>query len=216
MMTDLPSSQRTFLRRKILALRNQLRSEQRVQLERQFHGHILTLPAVQHKQSFFVYCSYQSEMATGTLIDHLLSRGKTVCIPCTEPTTKIMQAVTISCPHTDLVFGYKGIPELAPSLVSDRIYPPELIEVALIPGSVFDRRGYRLGYGGGYYDRFLALAAPQAMRIGLAFSFQVVARIPQLPHDVPMDVLVTEKEIFRWSRDTAPGEDYFFPTPPCL
>lgn len=78
--------------------------------------------------------------------------------------------------------------------------PPASIDVAIIPGAVFDRCGHRLGYGGGFYDRFLARMAPQATRIGLAFSCQVVDQIPSLPHDVPMDLVITEQEVLTWSR----------------
>jgi 5-formyltetrahydrofolate cyclo-ligase len=201
-MTDSPSSKRQLLRRQILNLRNQLRMEERTQLDRRLCRRALELPVVQNKQRFFVYCSYQSEVATGELIDQLLVMGKTVCVPLSDPATATMQAVLLTCPHTELVSGYKGIPEPASVLVPERIHPPEQIEVAFIPGSVFDHQGYRLGYGGGYYDRFLALVAPQVLRIGLAYSFQVVARIPRLAHDVPMDLLVTENEVFSWSRNT--------------
>ena len=165
---------------------------------------VLSLPVIQNKQGIFVYCSYRSEVATGELIDQLLARGKKVSVPLTESADASMQAVILACRQTDLIPGYKGIPEPAPAVIPGRIYPPDKIEVALIPGLVFDEQGYRLGYGGGYYDRFLALAAPQALRIGLAYSFQVVAQIPRLSHDVPMDLLVTEKKVFSWLRENFP------------
>ena len=71
---------------------------------------------------------------------------------------------------------------------------PEEIEAVLVPAVAFDGRGYRIGYGGGYYDRFLP-EVPQAARIGAAFSCQVVAEIPADSHDVPADRIVTEREI---------------------
>ncbi|MHB8809208.1 MAG: 5-formyltetrahydrofolate cyclo-ligase, partial [Desulfobulbaceae bacterium] len=56
--------------------------------------------------------------------------------------------------------------------------------------------GGRLGYGGGYYDRFLALEAPQALRIALAFGLQVVEQVPVEPHDQLMDFVVTEANLY--------------------
>jgi 5-formyltetrahydrofolate cyclo-ligase len=77
---------------------------------------------------------------------------------------------------------------------------PASIDTVLIPGSVFDVTGGRLGYGGGFYDRFLSNSAPQATRIGLAFSRQLVDRVPMEPHDQYMDFLVTEEQIFDCKR----------------
>lgn len=203
-MTDSFASQRKQLRRNIQALRNRLLTKERAELDCRLLERVLALPVLQVAQSFFVYCSYHSEVATGALIDQLLFMGKIVCVPLTHPSTSIMEAITIRSRQTDLAPGYRGIPEPILSLRPERIYPPDRLEVAFIPGSVFDKRGYRLGYGGGYYDRFLALAAPRTLRIGLAYSFQVIPQLPQLPHDVPMDLLVTDQESFTWSRDNGP------------
>lgn len=71
--------------------------------------------------------------------------------------------------------------------------PVDVPDVILVPMLAFDRRGYRLGYGGGYYDRTLA-ALPDARPIGYAFSVQEVPHIPVGPFDVPLPVIVTEKE----------------------
>ncbi len=110
-----------------------------------------------------------------------------------------MRAVRIDDVESDLICGYKGIPEPRDR---SRIVSPASIEVALIPGVVFDRCGNRLGYGAGFYDRFLTLEAPQAIRIGLAFSCQLAEKIPSLPHDVPMDMVVTEEALLTWNRDS--------------
>mgnify|MGYP003590435843 FL=1 len=111
-----------------------------------------------------------------------------------------MAAVRITNPNQDLIPGYKGIPEPDPQLAHARSLPANSLEVVIIPGAVFDRRGYRLGYGGGYYDRFLALEAPQALRIGLAFDLQLVEHLPNEIHDIPMDILVTERQSLSWPR----------------
>ena len=111
-----------------------------------------------------------------------------------------MAAVRITDPGRDLLPGYKGIPEPDPKLAHARSIPATQLEVVIVPGAVFDRRGYRLGYGGGYYDRFLALEAPQALRIGLCFDLQLVDQLPEEAHDVPMDWLVTEQESLSWPR----------------
>jgi 5-formyltetrahydrofolate cyclo-ligase len=69
-----------------------------------------------------------------------------------------------------------------------------------VPGSVFDTHCNRFGYGGGFYDRFLSMHAPQAIRIALAFDFQVQRKIDPKPHDEPMDIIVTEKRTIRCTK----------------
>ncbi len=84
-------------------------------------------------------------------------------------------------------------------LCTTRAVAPQEIETILLPGSVFDERGGRFGYGGGYYDRFLA-KVPKARRIGLAFDLQVVAEAPLQEHDELLDLVVTESRIIRGNR----------------
>lgn len=195
--------QRGELRRSMLMRRRQLSVVQREGMERDLHQRLRCLQVVQDAEFFFIYCAYGSEVSTLELIDHLLAQGKTICVPLCEPTSTTLRAVRIIDPHKELLPGYKGIPEPDPQLVEERSTPATRLQVAIIPGSVFDRRGFRLGYGGGYYDRFLALEAPQALRIGLAFDVQLVDHLPEEPHDVPMDLLVTERESLSWLRPTA-------------
>lgn len=87
-----------------------------------------------------------------------------------------------------------GVPEPDPE-VSTGVCVSE-IDVVLVPGMAFDRAGRRLGRGGGFYDRFLALI-PQAVRIGIAFEEQVVDRVPSESHDQSIDLLVTPSGLFR-------------------
>jgi 5-formyltetrahydrofolate cyclo-ligase len=70
---------------------------------------------------------------------------------------------------------------------------PEEVKIVIVPILAFDRRGHRLGYGAGYYDRFLS-AHPHLIKIGLAFSCQEVAEVPAEQNDVRMDVVITERD----------------------
>lgn len=76
------------------------------------------------------------------------------------------------------------------------------IDAVIMPMTGFDRQGYRLGYGGGYYDRTLALADPRPLTIGVAFEMGKLDTIYPQPHDIPMDFVVTERGIYQ----TADGE----------
>ena len=72
----------------------------------------------------------------------------------------------------------------------------EKIEVVIVPGLAFDLEGYRLGRGGGFYDKFLPLL--NCLKIGVAFDFQVVEKLPREDHDAKLDFLVTEKHSIRF------------------
>jgi 5-formyltetrahydrofolate cyclo-ligase len=198
-MTSNQCFERYKLRTHYLAERNVLSCSDRAAMSRQIIEKLVTLP-VFTKDHFFIYCSYQSEVETLMLLHRCLAKGKSVSVPLTVPQQSELLAIAITDPATELSPGYKGIPEPIPSLAELQRINPQSIDVAIIPGAVFDRAGYRLGYGGGYYDRFLVQKAPQAYRLGLAFSQQLVNRIPALAHDIPMDMLITEKDVFVWPR----------------
>ena len=67
------------------------------------------------------------------------------------------------------------------------------IDLIFVAGLAFDREGYRIGYGVGYYDKFLK-KVPKALKIGLAFDFQIVDKLPREAHDFPVDMIVTDKD----------------------
>ena len=201
-MSDKQVRERDRLRPFFREQRDQLPLVERDAGSEQIFNTLVSLPLFQEKRIFFIYCHYRSEVRTIPLLARCLEMGKTVSVPLSQPQQAQMEAVVITDSIHDLFPGYLGIPEPRPPLAQNRVLLPVAIEVAIIPGVVFDRCGHRLGYGMGFYDRFLAQAAPQAIRIGLAFSCQLVDRIPAQPHDVPMDMVLTEQEVLSWPRSS--------------
>jgi 5-formyltetrahydrofolate cyclo-ligase len=105
-----------------------------------------------------------------------------------------MAAMEIRSLRDGLTLGRLGIHEPAggqPWLV-------EAIDFIVVPALAFDHRGYRLGRGGGFYDRFLALPDLRAVTCGLGFAEQVVDEVPVAPHDRPVKLLVTDKGVLRF------------------
>jgi len=199
-MIDNLVDDRTRIRRRFLAQRDAIPPAERATWSERIIQSLVSLPIFQEKHFFFIYCHFRSEVETTILVSSCWAQGKTVSVPLSQPEHSQMLAIILTETGHDLAPGYKGIPEPVPPWEQDRIMPPVSIEAAIIPGAVFDRYGHRLGYGGGFYDRFLAQAAPQAIRIGLAYSCQVVDQLPSLPHDIPMDLVITEQEVLTWSR----------------
>jgi len=190
------SEDRTTLRREILAERDRISAESLKRWSQAITDRVLALPALASPSVVFVYMHFRSEVRTFELIRALLARGSTVCVPRTLSGQSRLQAVRISDPDKDVAPGYCGIPEPLPDLPARAVVAPSDIDAVIVPGSVFDPRGGRLGYGGGYYDRFLGLECPEAPRIALAFELQVVAKVPAEPHDQDMDFVVTEENLY--------------------
>lgn len=189
---------REALRQKILGARDGLSDKVRQAKSISVMQNFWTLPGMQHWSTLFIYVNFRSEVETLELIKRCISQDIRVAVPLVDASAVCMIPLLIKDPEQDLVPGYYNIPEPDPKK-SLRLEPGE-IDAAVIPGSVFDIHGGRLGYGGGYYDRFLLNDAPQAKRIGLAFELQVVDKVPLEPHDQPLDILITEKRIVNITR----------------
>lgn len=184
---------RQNLRKKILAARDRIPADARRERSLAAVKNFWNLPEASFWSTLFIYVNFRSELETLELIRGWIAAGRRVAVPLVDASTSGMIPLLINDPEKDLRPGYYDIPEPDPRKCA-RIDAGE-IEAAIIPGSVFDVRGGRLGYGGGYYDRFLVNEAPQARRIGFAFELQLVEQVPLQPHDQPLDVLITEKRI---------------------
>lgn len=187
------------LRKEILAARNGLTAREIQEKSAAICERVLVLPEIQECSNIFLYVSFRSEVATITLLKKLLDREKSVSVPITYVKERRLDAIRITDPEKDLVPGYCDIPEPHPDLLISNYMAPETIDAIILPGSVFDTRCGRFGYGGGFYDRFVS-AIPAAVRIGLAFDLQVVERAPLQDHDELLDMVVTERRVIRGLR----------------
>lgn len=194
------NDERQDLRKKILHARDMLNAGERREKSRCVIKNFWNLPEMKQWTTLFIYVDFRSEVETLELIKSCLSQGKRVAVPLVDASAVCMIPLLIKDPVKDLGPGYYDIPEPDPR--KSLPVAADEIDAAIIPGSVFDTNGGRLGYGGGYYDRFLVNDAPQAKRIGFAFEVQVVEKVPMLPHDQPLDILITEKRTVKITRET--------------
>lgn len=181
------------LRKEILSRRDRLTPEQIATMSARIEDILLDREEIKAAKTVFIYVNFRSEVSTKEIINQLLNRGKQVAVPITRVTEKRLDIVTISDPEADLVPGYCGIPEPREELVKQRLIPPHDIDTIILPGSVFDKRCGRFGYGGGYYDRLLA-KIPTAKRIALAFELQIVDKLSLADHDEILDSVITEEQ----------------------
>ena len=189
----------SHLRKDILAARDNLTTGQLIQQSKEVHKNLVNQHEIMASAAIFVYVSFRSEVETLTLIKTFLNLGKTVTVPITLVKEKRLDAIRITDPETDLVPGYCNIPEPRKELCLRQKADPADIDLILLPGSVFDRRGGRFGYGGGYYDRFVS-SIPRALRVGLAYDLQIVDKAPLQDHDELLDLIVTETTVIKSSR----------------
>lgn len=188
------------LRKEKLKLRDNLKEDERKDKDREIEKKILSLKEINRAENIFSYISFRSEVGTMSFIDIFLREQKEISVPITHVKEKKMDAIKILNLSSDLEHGYCDILEPKKKLIETQKIEPETINVVIVPGSVFDMRGGRFGYGGGYYDRFLE-KIPQALRIGLAYEVQLVDRAPLQKHDQLLDYVITEERIINAGRD---------------
>lgn len=181
---------RSSIRRESLRHRDALAIDLRQQKNTAIRERVRANPVINESKTIFTYINFRSEVETINLVTLWLAAGKSICVPLTVTKDSRLVAYQITDPTTDLAPGYCQIPEPNP-FTATQINPSD-IDAIVLPGSAFDLHGGRLGYGGGFYDRFITDQAPHALRIGLAFELQVTDRLPLLPHDQLLNILITE------------------------
>ncbi len=130
------------------------------------------------------------EIDTWQIIRFAWISGKIVCIPKCDPETKQMKFFKIDN-FTYLEKVYAGLYE--PDPVKTSFVQPDKLHLLIVPGLLFNAQGYRIGFGGGYYDRFLSKFTGKT--VSLAFSFQLQNNIPVETHDLPVQKIVTDKQV---------------------
>lgn len=165
----------------MLQKRNSLVLEDRVRLGSHIGNHLMKSKEFQSARIIGAYFTFGSEVTTGSIIGHAQKLGKTVALPSVEGNKITFYELSS---NKYLVKGRFGIMEPLP------YSPIGKLDLLIVPGVAFDKKGYRLGYGQGYYDRFLS--DKKTFSIGLAYSSQLVESLPHDKHDKQLDAIATE------------------------
>lgn len=145
---------------------------------------VLSMPGIAAAQIVFVYLSRSGEVSTSAIVHALLKQGKRVLTP--SPDIRAL-------PHD-------GLFKVSVPIDAEAVFVPsacnesriDAIDVILVPGIVWDRAGYRIGFGGGYFDRLLSMARPDCLKVGLAFECQIAEDVPREAWDEQTNLVVTE------------------------
>ena len=183
------------VRRAVLAARDEIPPERRSAVGARVTDRFLSLPEVASAATVMLFWAFGSEVPTGPMIERLHERGVRVALPRIEDGDLVPIGYAPGDPTTEVYFG-------AREPAGGEAIAPATIDVVAVPGVAFDRRGRRVGYGGGYYDRFLAGLRPGSgttpFTASPAFAVQVVDDdLPAGSFDLPVDAIVTEEETIR-------------------
>jgi 5-formyltetrahydrofolate cyclo-ligase len=185
---------KAVLRIAVLAERDGLPPPVRKERSRAIGGVITSLPEFRSARSMLLTSSFGSEVETGDLIAQTLASGKTLLLPLVNKESRMLELYEVSDPESQLARGTYGIAEPRPGRCRRASYAE--VEWVLVPGVVYADDGFRIGYGGGYYDRLLPLLPSAAPRVSAAFQFQRRREVPHGVHDQKIQTVVTELDVY--------------------
>lgn len=184
-------AEKAKIRRNILLLREEQNLRQKSLKDNKIYKRLCLFPPFRASRAFFTYITHRGEVSTDRIMQDFWGKKK-IFIPSVLGTRLVIHE--LRTPHA-FVNGEFGIRE-SRHRVPQR--GKNMFSVALIPGIAFDLTGHRIGFGKGFFDRFLKKI--NVTTIGLAYEFQIVDKLPTGPYDMAVDYIVTEKRIIRRKR----------------
>ena len=188
------------LREKLLNRRDAIPPDLKSAKESAIEDRLFSLDVFKKARSILIYVSFRSEVDTRNYLNDIIQLGKKLVLPLVDTRHKVLKLYEINSPD-ELKPGYMGI--LEPGVLRYRRCSLKDIDLVIIPGTGFDPKGNRLGYGGGYYDKLLSMEARELAEIdhittvALAFEEQIGEEIPSEPHDIKVDMIVTDERLIQ-------------------
>lgn len=182
------------LRKQLLIQRDEMKKEEVEKLSREIMENLIDIPSFIQSKVVMIYLSFKNEVDTEAIIDWCFAQGKEVVIPYCAVENKEIIPCKLDSERKGLEKSKFGIWEpKKDSMISVDIGN---IDAIITPGVGFDEDCNRLGFGGGYYDRFLAKRQKEIPAIAICYQNQIVDSVPTDDYDIPMDIVVTERSIF--------------------
>lgn len=188
-------NEKKAFRKQMLAKRDAIPPENRRNADNARNEIIRTWNVYKNAELILFYVSYRSEANTLDLLKEALQEGRNVAVPKVVENEMVFYRIM---DFSQLVEGYRGI--LEPD--TEKTVPITEVTSALlfVPGCAFDKNGGRMGYGGGFYDRFME-RYPEVKRVALCYEEQLVEKVPRERHDKRVDVIITEVQIRKASKN---------------
>ncbi len=188
-------SAKEALRLRFAALRRALSAEARRERSASMTTLLRDLPEFQAARVISAYAPLKFEIDPALALEHARSEGKVIALPRVIPGTRELALHAYAAEDALVESGFA----VREPLESAPLIAPEQVDLVLVPGLGFDLRGQRLGYGQGFYDRLLPRLG-RAVRVGLSFELSLLVEVPSASHDVPVDVIVTDRRVIRCER----------------
>ena len=181
------------IRKKMLGIRRLQHKETRRKRSLMIWKRLKSMDEFARAGSVLFYLSLPDEVDTEKMIKESIRMGKKVMVPVTNTGNRTIRPSWLKNYEKELEPGpYGGI--LEPKSECRRIAGKDKVKLVIVPGIAFDRSGARLGFGAGFYDRFLK-GFKHSASVGLAFDFQITPKLPRRPHDVPVGIIVTPSRV---------------------
>ncbi|MEW6599395.1 MAG: 5-formyltetrahydrofolate cyclo-ligase [Nitrospirota bacterium] len=194
------------IRAELLKKRDAIPSELRARKNASIRQRLFSLEEFRNAKNVMMYVSFRSEADTVSCLSHIIASGKKLILPVVDSNNKVLKLYEVR-DVAELVPGYMGIPE--PGVRENREVELSALDLIIIPGAGFDMKGNRIGYGGGYYDKLLSAVSSERsasgavsnipLFIALAFEEQIAGEIPSEPHDIKMDIILTDGRMIHCS-----------------
>ncbi len=189
---------KSSIRNEIINKRKLLSTEELNIKSQQIYNNLKSLPLYSDAQSVMLYMDFKGEVKTDYILKDLLSNNKKAIIPISVPKTMNMVLSQVMDPEVELSRSSYGILEPKPEYI--REINPGILDLVIVPGIAFDTEGYRIGYGGGYYDYFFGNAGESIPSVAIALDLQLIDKVPIESFDKPVDFIVTESKIIVCNR----------------
>ncbi|TGE38294.1 5-formyltetrahydrofolate cyclo-ligase [Desulfosporosinus fructosivorans] len=194
-MSEDQQSLKAEVRQACLCQRTSLGEKERKRKSGIIQQKLMDLQEFKLAQTVMLFLNFREEVETTAMAEATLACKKKLVLPRCAPNS-ILLPIEVHDLIQDIEPGTYGIRE--PKLTLGVVEPSE-IDLIIVPGSGFDLQGNRLGYGGGYYDRFFMLLNPLTPRIALGFECQVIPQVPVGKHDALMTMLITENGVYNFN-----------------
>lgn len=178
------------VRGEIINKRNKLSSKDKIRYDNLIFKKLINSEIYKKSKKIFIYISFGSEVDTRNIIEYSLADGKEIYVPKTNKLVKEMLAIRINS-LSNLTADKWGI--LEPETINKDNIGCEF-DLIIMPGVAFDNKGNRIGYGGGYYDKYISKYNGNTEYIALAYEIQIVKSIYIEEHDITVDYILTENE----------------------
>lgn len=183
-----------LLRKELMKNRDALTLKEINEHSEQIARNLYETSLYKQSQNIFIFVSYKSEVNTHEIIKYSIERGKNIYVPIVDKKTKTMKASRLR-DFSHLKESYMNI--LEPTEDHIEIVDDNILDLVIVPGLLFDKSGYRIGYGGGFYDKFFASLQGDVKKLGIGYDFQLTDNtIEHDIFDIPVNYFLSEKKFY--------------------